>query len=81
MGSMLVGDLGFEKLVRLEELVLGENTLHVMYMLGGSVFLGDVANAVETGEACSSRIIVGRDSRCVGYIGCIPLHSPELDPC
>lgn len=39
MGSILMGDMSIQKFIRLEELILGENTVRLMCVLGGSTFL------------------------------------------
>lgn len=64
MGSMLVGDLGLEKLLRLEELVLGENTRQAMYLLGGSAFLAlwltrlNLAKLAQAGSLLAAIVVV-----------------------
>lgn len=78
MGSMLAGDLDFEKLVRLEGLILGENTLQVMYMLGGSIFLAmwltrlKLAKLAEAGFWLAAISLVLATLMVFHYI---PLHS------
>ena len=78
MGSMLVGDLGLEKLLRLEKLVLGENTLQAMYMLGGSVFLAmwltrlKLAKLAQAGSLLAAILVVLATLAVFHYI---PLHS------
>jgi hypothetical protein len=64
IGNLLHGDLGLEKLLRLEELVLGENTLQVMYRLGGTVFLAmwltrlKVARLAQAGSLLAAILVV-----------------------